>query len=47
MSTTLEKDIYIHLGHLADTFIQSNLQLVHLSEEGETIYGHRYSSAKH
>ena len=37
----------LHLGLLADAFIQSNLQLVHLSEEAETIYGHRYSSAKH
>ena len=28
----------LHLGHLADTYIQSELSLEHLSDEGETIY---------
>ena len=37
----------LHLGLLADAFIQSNLQLVHLSEEGETIYRCRYSKDVH
>ena len=26
-------NLHIHLGHLADTFFQSNLQSVHLSQE--------------
>ena len=42
-------DIFIlHLRHLADAFIQSNLQYVHLSEERETtIYCCRYSKDVH
>ena len=35
--------LHLHLGHLADTFNQSDLQQVQLSEEGETIYRCRYS----
>ena len=27
-----ECDLHLHLGHLADAFTQSDLQLVHLSE---------------
>jgi hypothetical protein len=39
-----ERESNLHLGHLADAFIQSNLQYVnvHLSE-GETIYRCQYS----
>ena len=38
---------YKHLGYLADAFIQSDLQYVHLSEERETIYRCRYSKDVH
>ena len=30
--------LHLHSGHLADAFIQIDLQYVHLSEERETIY---------
>ena len=36
--------IHFHLGHLADAFIQSDLQELNLTEEGETtIYCGRFS----
>ena len=36
--------LYLHLGHILDAFIQSDLQKVHLSEERETtIYLFLYS----
>ena len=31
--TATATEIHLHLGHLADAFIQGDLQLVHLSEE--------------
>ena len=35
--------LHLHLGHLSDAFIQSDLQIIHLSEEGETIHRCQYS----
>ena len=35
---------HLHSGHLADTFIRSDL---HLSEERDTIYRRRYSKDVH
>ena len=40
-------ELHLHLGRLADSSIQSNLQEVHLSEERETIYRCRYSKDVH
>ena len=40
-------DLHLHLGHLADTFMKSHLQYVHLSEEREAIYGCQYSNNAH
>jgi hypothetical protein len=39
--------VYLHLGHLADAFIQSDLQLVHFSEERETVGDCLYSKDVH
>ena len=39
--------LYLHLGNIADAFIQSDLQQVHLSEERETIYRCRYIKDVH
>ena len=42
-----QKYLHLHLGNLADAFIQSDLQKIHLSEEREkTIYCCRYSKDK-
>ena len=42
-----QKYSHLHLGNLADAFIQSDLQKIHLSEEREkTIYCCRYSKDK-
>ena len=41
--TATATQIHLHLGHLTDAFIQSDLQKIHLSEERETIYRCWYS----
>ena len=39
--------LHLHLGDYADDFTQSDLQEVHLLDEGETIYRSRYSKGVH